>query len=115
MKMKYRPQKVCELLGSVCCLLFLIGCQSTPLTTFKKIPLGASKGQVLHSLGNPPQTYRKNNTDRWIYHFGDTKSQSPLTKEIWFQGGVVVYKDGEGFATPVEKPQPKDSDFKPID
>ena len=89
---------------------FLASCQSAP---YRRVQIGAEKGQVLHLLGSPHHIYRKASTDRWVYHVGgDTKA--PVVKEIWFQDGRVVYMDSDKNLQDLKPGVPDDSDFIPI-
>lgn len=94
-------------------LVCAVGCQTGPsVETFEEIPMESTKGGVLHALGNPKQTYRKEGTDRWVYRW--TEMDQLLEKEIWFQNGRVVYKDG--VRNNRKQPTgPRDSDFVPIE
>ena len=93
--------------------LFLTACQTSPYSAYREIQIGAQKGQVLHVLGNPERTYRKLDTDRWVYHFKEDGSD-PAVKEIWFNNGRVVYKDSET-SSPQPQTPAKDSDFVPVE
>jgi hypothetical protein len=100
------------------CIILISACASSPQKEYEKIPIGSDKGHVLHLLGNPDRTYRKNSIDRWVYNFRyDESTDRPTVyeKEIWFENGKVVYKDKPG-AHSFERKEigPKRSDYEPI-
>lgn len=107
-------------LYSIAALLLLtqiVSCSTSP-NSFEAIHVGNDKGRVLHVLGSPKRTYRKNSVDHWVYDLPQNNSKTPSLeeKEIWFQNGKVIYKDdGEHSNAKLKKDGPQDSDFIPVD
>lgn len=85
-----------------------VSCQTAGDTVkgYEDIPLGATKGDVVTSIGGPNYTYRKNSVDHWVYKLPNSAGRV-IERELWFEKGVVVKKVTPG------NPQP--SDFVPID
>lgn len=71
-------------------VLLLVGCQSPRHESFKDVKPGMEKDVVLESAGGPYTSRRWNGKDRWIYEYRNTPN-GPVTKEVHFKDGKVVY------------------------
>lgn len=85
-----------------------VSCQTanTAAKGYEDISIGATKGDVVTSIGGPNYTYRKNSVDHWVYKLPNSAGRV-IERELLFEKGVVVKKVTPG------KPQP--TDFVPID
>lgn len=102
------------------CLTTLLASCTSLSQTYESIPLGSDKGYVVNALGSPRRTFRKKSVDHWVYEFHDkneTSQNALVEKEIWFQNGKVVFKDGDKpLVEHQNKPKdgPSDADFVPV-
>lgn len=86
----------------------ITSCQTSPHVVYDNIAIGAKKGEVLHAIGSPTRTYRKNGTERWVYKM-PSKSGAWLYKELVIRNGIVINKE-----IPEQSAKPKDIDYEEI-
>jgi outer membrane protein assembly factor BamE (lipoprotein component of BamABCDE complex) len=88
--------------------IMITSCQTSPQEAYNDIAIGAKKGEVLHAIGSPIRTYRKNGTERWVYKM-QSKSGTWMYKELVIRNGIVINKE-----IPEQSAKPKDSDYEEL-